>query len=236
MSNLIYGDNNVRFYKTDVRDFIPEITNATFQRKVDADHVKKLAEELKLSKHCVGTFKAVQFEDDNRVELIDGQHRVLALAEIMKNDATFNMNVFLEVYTSTDKKSQRDWFIRANNVKNFEEEDLPNVAVDELVDRLKMAFGNSIVNTEIVNKTKIYRPKVDSQALTQALKKHIDEHSITDADALFQRIIQLNNIAGMKGMKGFKNVSATMWKKAKDNGGFYLGLYENLVWVKDIGK
>ena len=67
------------------------------------------------------------------MKLIDGQHRVLALYENMKQDPQFNMVLILEIYISYNETEQREYFRRANNVKNFEPEELPSVNVSEMV-------------------------------------------------------------------------------------------------------
>ncbi len=128
LKNCIYEDEHVSFYQTDARDFLPYIYNADFQRSVDQDHVDKLTQELKVSNHCVGTFKAV-IDINKKVKLIDGQHRVLALYENMKQDPQFNMILILEVYPSNNEIEQREYFRRANNVKNFEPEELPTINI-----------------------------------------------------------------------------------------------------------
>lgn len=233
LKNCIYEDENVMFYQTDARDFVPYINNAKFQRAVDKEHVKKLKEELKLSNHCVGTFKMVKY--GNKIDLIDGQHRVLALHENMEENSKFNMNLILELYTINNEIEQREWFRRANNVKNFEEEDLPNVSVSQIVDEvignLKKMFQGSIIAIKIIEKKNVYRPKINEQDLNESLTKYVTHHEIRDAQKLYNQIIILNNKLGLKKYADFKDITRPMWDKVKISG-FYIGLYKKINWAE----
>ncbi len=220
LKNCIYEDEHVSFYQTDARDFLPYIYNADFQRSVDQDHVDKLTQELKVSNHCVGTFKAV-IDINKKVKLIDGQHRVLALYENMKQDPQFNMILILEVYPSNNEIEQREYFRRANNVKNFEPEELPTINIAEMVifiiKALKLKFEESIVTMKITEKKKIMRPRVDEQELTNAITKYINVKNDINQTIIYQQIIDLNSKLGLKKFTFFKknNVSELMWNRAK---------------------
>lgn len=234
LKNCIFKNQHVSYYQTDARDFVNNIYNAQFQRNINEDHVQKLADAFKLSLHSMGTFKVVRsknYDDQFKVELIDGQHRVMAFHQLMEKDSKFNPDVIVELYDVIDKNQKREWYIRANNVKNFEQEDLPNVNAEEITERIEQEFKNSIVDVKISEK-KPYRPKIGKQHLTQALKTHIEDHHITDIDILFEKIKDLNNKEGLRKRESFK-VEKTMYEKAKKSG-FYLGLYSNFEWIKKL--
>lgn len=237
-AKILYKDEYVRLYKTDARDFIKDIYNIKFQRQVDYDHVEKLKQELIKSNHCVGTFKAVYSHNNNKLMLIDGQHRVLALHDLMLHDAKFNINIILEVYEVKTEDEQKEWFRRANNVKNIEEENLPNVNVDVIVDyvmkNLKQQFSDNILEIALNEKRRVYRPRIDENILMNHIKKYVIKNNITDAKLLYKKINQLNNYEGMKGKNNFKQITNKMWEKAKETG-FYIGLYQNVDdWINKL--
>jgi hypothetical protein len=232
LSKCIHKNEYVSYYVTDARDLVPEVNNASFQRNVDQDHVNKLTEAIKYSNHCVGTFKAVYC--NNVLELIDGQHRILALQNIMKEDALFNPELFLEVYPITDNTSKREWFKRANNVKNFNEEDLPNNIddiVDEVIVQLRLVFHENIKISKVTG-GKLYRPNMNEKELTQKLKAYITKNNHKYPLIISNKIIQLNKEYGLKSRKDF-DCSKTMYDKAKKSG-CYIGLVKDMTWINEL--
>jgi hypothetical protein len=238
LKNCIYTNEYVKFYQTEARDFVPEVYNSKIQRKVDPEHVNNLSKALKISKHCVGTFKIVQYEDEYR--LIDGQHRVLALNKNMEEDSKFNLDLILEVYTVNDENELREWFKRANTVKNFEE-DFASInviqIVDELIQLLKADFKDCIVTSKITERTNIIRPKIDEQDLNNVLTKYITDNEIREVKKIYDEIIKQNKLIGLYNSKKQKElkISENMWYRAKTNG-FYLGLYKNCKWIDSLDK
>ncbi len=73
LSCKIYEDDNVKYYSTDVRDFIPNIKLWSTQRSVNQDHVQELVKNLKKHKdpQFIGTFKVIRDKECNK-RLIDG--------------------------------------------------------------------------------------------------------------------------------------------------------------------
>lgn len=243
LTNLLYANQFVSYYKTDTRDFVNEISTANCQRCIDNVHVEQLSIAIKKSKHCVGTFKVVCLNDENP-ELIDGQHRVMALKKIMDEDAHFNMDLILEVYTVNNKVEKRELFKQANNVKNIEEFDLPDEVYSEVVDKViiklknnfKYSNGKECIKTpKIVDKAILHRPDIDVQVLTKLLVEHTKNKNLKDIDNIYDKICKINAKYGMKKRTEFKpTVNEPTYKRAKDCG-FYLGLEKNMsIWVKEL--
>lgn len=232
LNNCLHKNEYVSYYVTDARDLVPEVNNASFQRNVDQDHVNKLTEELKKSNHCVGTFKAVKY--DNTLELIDGQHRILALQNIMKDDALFNPELFLEVYTIIENSAKREWFNRANNVKNFTEEDLSNNMddiVDQVIEHLKQQFQGNIKPAKVTGAT-LKRPNMNEQELTRKLKECVLKNNYKDALVIQNKIIQLNQEYGLKSCNFF-DCTKNQHNNAKKSG-CYIGLVKNMEWIDKL--
>ena len=228
LKHCIYENDYVSLYATDSRDFINDIHNTNFNRNVDEAHVKNLINEFKKSKHSVGTFKIVN--DGNQPLLIDGQHRVMAIHELMKEDCKFNMKLILEVYNTQTKEENREWFRRANNVRNLDACDTPNEVVEKVIDELNKKFEDMIIPPKITD-GRIYRPKVNATHLTLALKNLVDTKNYV-SDELYIKMINMNNQMGLKTKNELK-ATDNMWEKAKTSG-FYLGLSMNLKWVAEL--
>jgi len=113
------------YYKTTSRDLV-ELPRWTYQRCIDPEHVNNLLSELSLSKHFIGTFKALR-DSEGSLKLMDGQHRMAACREMMKLDPKWNMDVMLEVYDtdSFDSRTSFRMFEKANNAKNVNSKDFP---------------------------------------------------------------------------------------------------------------
>lgn len=242
LNKCIYSNNNVSYYITDIRDFVNEISTASCQRCIDNEHVEKLTKDIKMSKHCVGTFKLVQLND--KIDLIDGQHRVMALKNIISEDGFFNIELILEVYNVNNESEKRELFRNANNVKNIEEFDIPDEiyanVVDTVVKNLKNKFryknGNDCIRIpKIVDKSNLHRPNVDEQKLTKALIEYTKNKNIKDVDIICDKIYKLNNEYGMKKHSDFKPpINTSIYNKAKDCC-FYLGLEKDVsIWVQKI--
>ena len=92
----MYEDDNVKYYSSDIRDFIPNIKLWSSQRSINFKHVEELVKCLKKKNHFIGTFKLIS-DKENNIRLIDGQHRFEAIKKIMENDSSFNMNIIIEL-------------------------------------------------------------------------------------------------------------------------------------------
>ena len=101
---LMYEDDNVKYYSSDVRDFIPNIKLWSSQRSINFKHVEELIKCLKIKNHFIGTFKVIR-DKENNIRLIDGQHRFEAIKKIMENDSSFNMNIIIELYETDSMDS-----------------------------------------------------------------------------------------------------------------------------------
>ena len=53
LKSLIYEDDNVKYYSSDVRDFIPNIKLWSSQRSINSKHVEELVKCLQKKHHFI---------------------------------------------------------------------------------------------------------------------------------------------------------------------------------------
>lgn len=88
----LYSNGNKSLFSTDARSFVRKVKTWVFNRSLNEEHVKALKKEILKSEtpDLMGTFKLVV--SNNNLRIIDGQHRLVALSEIIESDdRKFNM-------------------------------------------------------------------------------------------------------------------------------------------------
>lgn len=216
-------------YKTTARD-LAELPRWTYQRCIDPGHVNSLLSELSLSKHFIGTFKALR-DSEGSLKLMDGQHRMAACREMMKLDPRWNMDVMLEVYDtdSFDSGASFKMFEKANNVKNVDSKDFPLKVAATIIKRCKKKWPGMLVRPR--EGKRVNRPRLDTLNLYRRLKDHLPDKRI-GLEELWKEITQANSRLGLCSHKTFKCSHNTL-KKAR-SAGFYLGLKKDLEWLDHI--
>lgn len=238
LRNLIYINEHVKFYKTNVRNFVPNIKLWSFQRPVNFDHVKELVESLKIKNHFIGTFKVIK-DKDGKIRLIDGQHRYLAIKELMETDSKFNMDIIIEFYETDKIESEYsiNLFNKANSCLNITENDLPNTITTAIVNNICEDFNGMIIDVKDMKTCN--RPRINKKLLYLALKEYVekiynneDEEQVI-IDKIYQQIKNINITYGNRKRSSFKSVSETMYNKCIKSG-LYLGLECNFEWMEKL--
>lgn len=229
LRDFIYEDDHVKFYSTDARDFVNNTTNYFGQRDLNETHVNNLVQNVLKTNHFVGTIKIVRDKND-KLRMIDGQHRFEALKRIMKINSKFNINLIIELYDTDLITSDKtiSLYNSANNVLNVNVEDLSSINAHKTIKKLDEKFPRMIM--DIKDGTRCNRPRMCKKELYQDLKNIFINNDVT-SDFLTNRILQENNEAGLLPRSSFKNVSQSTYNKAKESG-FYIGLYKNIRFLK----
>ena len=156
---LIFENNSVKYYKTDVKKFINNIEIWCGQRQLEKEHVMSLARQFTREEHVMGTFKLVR-SNTNNIRLIDGQHRYFALKEIIKIQPNFNCDIIIELYdTDTlESKNTLRLFEKANNVLNVKSEDTPNKSALAIVEKLSITVTICLAETRRSHKCEPIKP------------------------------------------------------------------------------
>jgi hypothetical protein len=188
-----------RKYVTRASRFVPNVTGWVYNRSIDPTHVTSIQKDLLTMKnpHLIGSFKIVKTLDDSQPpKLLDGHHRRLALENILKQHERFDMDIDVDVYYVKDVENcdqeVRDLFIKANNNRNVDPRDIPDILVMLVVDRMISRWPKNI---KVAEGKAAIRPNITKRDLVAHLKPILshDSFSTHDADRVFQRIVEINN-------------------------------------------
>ena len=230
LGNLLYENANVKFYVTQADKFVKNIEIWAGQRPLNIEHIKCLARQFTKQEHVIGTFKVVRCSE-GKVRLLDGQHRIVAIKEILKIQPTFNCDIFIELYETDRLESNKtlSLFQKANNVLNVKPEDMPNKSALSIVDKLSSRF--KLIFKDVEEGKKCIRPCIDKRKLFEKLKRAFQEHDINE-DCLYERILEYNEI-NKRTRLDTVDLSKFTIDKCKTSG-CYLGFDKDCIWLDEI--
>ena len=64
LDNLIFQNDNVKFYKTEAKKFVNNVQIWSGQRPLNIEHINTLAREFSKQGHVIGTLKVVRSQDE----------------------------------------------------------------------------------------------------------------------------------------------------------------------------
>ena len=113
-------EDSVKIYVSSCRKLIPNVLPWQYNRKLDEAHVIHLQDIILMKKSLEGNIDILECNEELCV--VNGQHRVQALQEIMRNDESFTMELIVNVHPvpSFDSPEANDIFTATNNSKNVE--------------------------------------------------------------------------------------------------------------------
>lgn len=253
--NISYLGENIHIgipsiYITNARLFINNTKNWAFNREINEAHIKNLQDELETSKNpfFVGTIK-IAIDSENRIRILDGQHRAEALRRVLKSNDRFNMNIILEVYNVPDINGIDSivLFSKCNTVLNIKDSDIPNTIYANVTNKLINDYKGSIkpINPKTTREPNF--PSISESRLFKELSKSglIEKFELNDIDLL--RIIKIKNseLAGLTLDEIFpykltskeRERYEKAWLKCCKTG-FFLGLKigknKELTWIHEI--
>lgn len=242
LGEVKYSNGDMSINVVDARKFVISNKNWIFNREVNNEHVSNLKRELLKanSPHLIGTFKLVVEKKSSPLvaRIIDGQHRFMAIQQIMDTDTKFNLDIVLEVYYVNDINGPDVWllFQKANNVLNVQEVDKIVSSASYIVTELSNKFSHNI--REPKGKTgRINFPSINSRLLFEKLKKS-DIFDYKSKEEVFNLIIEKNLELSKKDVKDYitifgKEKFEKAYKKCYKDG-CYLGLNEKFTWFNEI--
>jgi len=242
LGTLLYNNDSVSYFISDARTIVNNIPVYYANRQLCPSHVNVLEDSLKNDKHIIGSMK-IMIDAKKEGRIFDGQHRVKALNQIFSKDASFNMDVLVEVYkvTNFDEEKALDLFARANTVKNVSSTDLPNSKAHKITVYFATKYPD-VFKEVVEGRTKLNRPCINKREFYLCLKEQLTNISKDQkyneeaykADVIIEAIERMNRDAGQKKMSEFKKkVTQPMYDKAKKYG-FYLGLESLEKWIKAL--
>lgn len=230
LGTLLFENQNVKFYLTQAKIFANKIEIWAGQRPLNLEHIKSLARQFTQQEHAMGTLKVVR-SSDGRVRLLDGQHRIYAIKEILKIQPNFDCDLFIELYETDRLESSITLrlFEKANNVLNVKPEDMPHQSALSIVDKLSTRFN--IIFKDIEERDRCNRPYINKRKLFEKLKRAFQQHDI-DEDCLYKQILEYNEL-NRKTKLEIIDLSVASINKCKKSG-CYLGFDKDLAWLDEI--
>ena len=138
--------DNVMIYVAECRKLIPNIIPWQYNRKLDDNHVEDLKNIILKKESFEGNIDILKCGDE--LCIVNGQHRVKALQNIMDQDSSFTMEVIVNLHnvSSFDSSEANDIFNATNNTKNVETRDRPDIKLQNICNRLIDKFPKGIKN------------------------------------------------------------------------------------------
>ena len=217
--------DGVKVYASSTKKLLPNIFPWQYNRPLDTGHVEKLQKIIK-GKACLeGNIDIL--ECDGGLCVVNGQHRVLAIQGIMKEDETFEREVLCNVHrvSSFESDEANEIFTATNNIKNVEMRDKPQTKFQNICNRLKDRYPGAITDNKS-GKANLHR--MDKKQLYNLMQYNDFFNDETNAEGLlYDKVVELNtelsnssyeSLLGRRGIKKDKRYNGAC------NDNFYLGL------------
>ena len=220
--------NDVSLYRIDARIFIGkinsnEIESWDFNRELNHEHIKNICENLN---HMIGSLKLVRkIYDENKLFLVDGQHRTKALIQKLEEDPKFNIDIYIDI---KDVKSENEllvYFKNINTILPMKTENIPTLKYKNIIDLLYKEFPNAFREDNTV------RPYTSKNKLLGLFKSFrvFEDYQINELQ-LFTVIIDKNK---KKSLSDCLEYPPRLYEQLKKTG-FYLLADKNDGWIKNI--
>jgi hypothetical protein len=186
----------------------------------------------------VGIYYVCSIQDTDP-RIIDGQHRLMAIKELSKDYPSFFCAVW---YSSVQNEQERvDIFQLLNlarpvNIPDFMQDykrDIINESCEHFFTKYKKFFSNNILGQP-------KRPNIRLDDLKNNLytKKVVDSLDISDSKQLISLIENINTYYSNREIKYFPKIGKTdtqnIFKRAKNKGGLFIGLFPDYSWIDEM--
>ena len=209
----------VCYYFTPIAHVLQYLRSWCLQRNINSQHKDSIKESIRQSHHLMGTIQILMFRN-GQMRVINGQHRVQALKEIIEEDFEFNINIMLEVYKV-----------------DFDEIDC--IDDQEIIYNL----ANKNLPIEMDSKAFLCKRIIKEMLLDPTLKKGLiekDTGRVNNVKEIIKKIKKINEDIGLTSRKtlfrGKEKEHATQITKA-ENMRFFLNMdctQKPSVWIKRI--
>ena len=245
----VFRNTTFELYVCDARTLFRLVDNWSFNRSVRDHHVQSIYNDLKNMRHphLLGTIKIVR-NPEKEHRIIDGQHRLLAIRQILEEDEamTWNMDVVVEMYEVDDIKYGSevfDLYIKANRNMNMDPEDSLDMEIINIVNGM---CQDKILSMGIVDKQdgSVYRPRISKKDLYEQFKDHYKPLEKIKVEHIVHKVKEINRKLGLvshRNMFGERSVQRVSHQKRKaDELKFYLNMAESKyppkIWIPFIYK
>lgn len=198
-----WNDKTCSYYFKQIREVAPFLSTWSFNRNLNVDHKNSLKSSLLQSSnpHLMGTIQCVR-DQQQHIRVINGQHRLQALLEVLREDLTmtFNMGVMFEVYDipiddmrniDIDVHTIEEIYETANKSLAFNPEQETDLYCRFII---KAMNQDPVLKKGLVDKDdgKVYRPRILSKQLYEEFKAYISPQLKLPVPEVIQRIKQIN--------------------------------------------
>jgi hypothetical protein len=180
--------------------------------------------------------------------IFDGQHRYNAIFEIITDDLNmeWDINVYIEIYFIEHEDIESnvitmELFKMANKTLSF---DVANDTPDEYLQKLiRSLCKDPLFSNNLVNKNKVYRPKISKYELAQEFKKTFKMDVYPPIEKVIELIKGINNELSINKEKAIGKFKKTdVYKKREEaynkavEKKFLLNLeyYNPVMWINDL--
>jgi len=229
----------VSYYAVQARTVAPYLSSWCFNRRLDVPHMEQIKHDLSTQRtpHLMGAIQAVRDQSKN-VRIINGQHRLKAIEEILRDDLdmTFDVPLLFEIYDvpvlsmddiDADTHIVEDLFRRANNSLNYVPEDDHELFCRKVVKAMQQ---DTALRKGIVDKTtgRVLRPRILAKDLFELVKTHLPR-THGSLDDVLQAIKRINvDIAMMPNVRLFGRHTPSDAKTKQRTKATELGFFLNL--------
>ena len=233
LRKLLFENKLFKIYQTSSREFVNNIKMWACQRDLNTLHVKNLQQSILDRGYLLGTFKVIR-NKKCEIRLIDGQHRVAALQNIMDNDAKFYCDSIIELYEvdSFENEESIKLFFDANNTLNITGKDITNSTLQSVLQHFVNEYPQIFI--DVKEGKRCNRPRINKRLFVTKLKQLILDY---DQETIIKSITEYNLKMGRMSYEVLNrkcgSYSTKMYDLAKENGCF-LGLISDLGWIEEL--
>lgn len=232
---LIDRTDNTLLYKKDFRTILSEINYWSYNRPLNIDVVNTLYECIKNNNNNINwILTAVKEKKNNKIFLLDGQHRMEAIKKAIYEDIDMKINkfIYINIYLidniETDDEYIIDLFIKINNSTPLNIPDFPSRFTTKII---KEIIKDPLLTKGISTNPKTHsshQPKIHRKTLNELLNVYNEKIKDMEINIIVQNLKIVNNRLSImtfnnifnKGTKTENNI--IIWNKAKEYG-FFLG-------------
>ena len=190
----------VTYHLLEIRSVVQYLPTWCFNRKINEEHKNTIKEGIRKSHHIMGSIQLVK-DVYHVTRVINGQHRVKALQEIIADDIdmSFDMKVMFEVYhidvDLEDFESCQDsiesLFSIANNNLNVKLDDDQELFCKKIT---RAVMTDSLLQKGFVDKSEgsVHKPRCLARDLYESLKEHLPSTVTQDPVEVVKRIKEIN--------------------------------------------
>jgi len=173
-------------------------------------------------------------EKPQKTGIFDGQHRVLAINQLLKETPNIDMEILIEVYPVESEEQIKSLFLELNKAEMVQEIDLPNriapqkkIIVDEACSSIRQQ------NPTMFGNERCRPPNIHEQTLRNDLFQSgvLEIGNIQDSESLVELIEKCNEILAELPDSEWSIQLQRNLPKAKRSS-FFLGLTKS--WIHDI--